>query len=208
MSSLKTPCFPLRASPSANAAKLRRAPRRPHLRPARRQRLRTQALAGDSLTGNSLARLNQRLDEAIAREDYAAAAAIRDDLKQLERVSTLGVEEANAAFYRAFQSGDVKAMGEIWGKGEHVQCVHPWAGCIAGHEEVMESWNIVLSGANFDILLKDVRVHASENQGWVTCLEVMDGEDSRGRLIATNVFEKQNGKWVIIHHHASPAPRP
>jgi translation initiation factor 2A len=72
----------------------------------------------------------------------------------------------------------------------------------------MESWNIVLSGANFDILLKDVRVHASENQGWVTCLEVMDGEDSRGRLIATNVFEKQNGKWVIIHHHASPAPRP
>lgn len=27
-------------------------------------------------------------------------------------------------------------MGEIWGAGDHVQCVHPLAGCIAGREEV------------------------------------------------------------------------
>jgi len=78
--------------------------------PRRRTRdLRAQALKGSSLQGNSLAKLQQQLDAAVAREDYAAAAAIRDDLKQLETVSTLAVEEANAAFYRAFMDSDVEA---------------------------------------------------------------------------------------------------
>mmetsp|Transcript_16050 Transcript_16050/g.40784 ORF Transcript_16050/g.40784 Transcript_16050/m.40784 type:complete len:212 (+) Transcript_16050:192-827(+) len=168
--------------------------------PRRRTRdLRAQALKGSSLQGNSLAKLQQQLDAAVAREDYAAAAAIRDDLKQLETVSTLAVEEANAAFYRAFMDSDVEAMGEIWGHGDHVQCVHPMAGCIAGREEVMESWRIVLAGSSLDIMLQDVRVHASESYGMVTCLEVMDGEDSRGRqvLVGANTIE------VLLPHRCN-----
>lgn len=47
----------------------------------------------------------------------------------------------------------------------------------------MESWGIILSGPGLDIMLQDVRVHASESYGMVTCLEVMDGEDSRGRQV-------------------------
>ena len=34
------------------------------------------------------------------------------------------------------QSGSVAAMSEVWGKGEHVQCIHPLAGCIAGRQAV------------------------------------------------------------------------
>ena len=30
----------------------------------------------------------------------------------------------------------MQAMSEIWGSGEHVQCIHPAAGCIAGRESV------------------------------------------------------------------------
>lgn len=26
------------------------------------------------------------------------------------------------------------------------------------------------------------------------------------RTAATNVFEKQNGRWVMVHHHGSPVP--
>ena len=28
------------------------------------------------------------------------------------------------------------------------------------------------------------------------------------RTAATNVFEKQNGRWVLIHHHGGPIPPP
>ena len=34
------------------------------------------------------------------------------------------------------QSGSLAAMADIWGAGEHVQCVHPGAGCIAGRQAV------------------------------------------------------------------------
>ena len=30
----------------------------------------------------------------------------------------------------------MQAMSEIWGSGEHIQCIHPAAGCIAGRDNV------------------------------------------------------------------------
>ena len=70
------------------------------------------------------------------------------------------MEEANSAFYAAFQSGSLRDMGEAWGKGEHVQCIHPLAGCIAGRGAVLESWKLVLGGARMRVALEDVRVYA------------------------------------------------
>lgn len=65
--------------------------------------------------------------------------------------------------------------------------------------QVMESWRIVLAGSSLDIMLQDVRVHASESYGMVTCLEVMDGEDSRGRqvLVGANTIE------VLLPHRCN-----
>lgn len=48
---------------------------------------------------------------------------------------------------------------------------------------------------------------AGDDLGYVTCVEVIDTDDSVGRICATNVFEKQDGKWVITMHHGSAAPR-
>ena len=39
--------------------------------------------------------------------------------------------------------------------------------------------------------------------GYVTCMEIMEASESRGRILATNVFEKQGGKWKIVHHNGS-----
>ena len=30
-------------------------------------------------------------------------------------------------------------MSAVWGNGEHVQCIHPMAGCIAGRQDVRHS---------------------------------------------------------------------
>jgi len=113
------------------------------------------------------------------------------------------IEEANDAFYHAFQTGNLKAMSEIWGTGEHIQCVHPGSACIAGRTSVLESWKLVLGTGRMSISTQDVRIFATESEGFVTCVEVLDAGDSQGKVVATNVFEKQGGKWKIVHHHGS-----
>lgn len=116
----------------------------------------------------------------------------------------LSVEEANENFYSAFRSGNLAAMAAIWGRGDHVQCIHPAAGCIAGRDSVLQSWKLVLSTGRMSIQLEDVRIFANETNGYVTCVEVIEADDSQGRIAATNIFEKQDGKWKIVHHHGSP----
>jgi hypothetical protein len=72
------------------------------------------------------------------------------------------VEEANERFYAAFQSGSIQAMADAWGTGDHVQCIHPLAGCIAGRASVMESWRLVLGSGRMKISIDDVRIFAGE----------------------------------------------
>ena len=56
-------------------------------------------------------------------------------------------------------------MAAIWGKGEHVQCIHPAAGCIVGRTSVMDSWKMILGSGRMSIQLEDVRISATERCG-------------------------------------------
>ncbi len=50
--------------------------------------------------------------------------------------------------------------------------------------KVLESWRSILAGVRpraFRIDLDDVRVWANDNSGFVTCVEVIDADDSMGR---------------------------
>lgn len=154
-----------------------------------------------------LSRLQSQLEAAVEDEDYELAAQLRDTLQRRRFDARLAVEEANDRFYAAFQSGSLPAMGEVWGKGEHVQCIHPLGSCVAGRQAVMESWKMILGTGRLRITLEDVRVYASDSHAFVTCVEVTESGEGRGRIAATNVFEKQGGAWKLVHHHGSPAPR-
>lgn len=157
----------------------------------------------------SIAELESQLSLAIRSEEYERAAKIRDALQQKQSNSRLAVEDANRKFYEAFMSGNIEAMDEVWGHGDHIQVVHPGTNVIAGRELVMESWRKVLKNVRpraFKIELEDVRVYASEDSAYVTCVELVDADDSQGRIVATNIFMKQDGRWVLTLHHGSPAP--
>jgi len=115
---------------------------------------------------------------------------------------------ANTRFYTAFKNGDLVAMHQAWAKGDHVYVVHPSAGRISGYEMVMQSWEMVCdAGYEFplQIDLQDVEVHVRGDVGYVTCLELVrtKGSSSWGKQVATNVFEKVEGKWFMCIHHAS-----
>jgi ketosteroid isomerase-like protein len=118
------------------------------------------------------------------------------------------VEEANARFYRVFESLDLRQMDEVWAHGDHVRCVHPGWGLLTGWDAVRESWESIFKGSEeMRFSITDVNAYVEGPIGWVTCTENILSE-ARGNisvtsLLATNIFERSAGEWRMIHHHAS-----
>ncbi|XP_045786575.1 uncharacterized protein LOC123913261 isoform X1 [Trifolium pratense] len=64
--------------------------------------------------------LEEELQNAIAEENYAKAAEIRDTLKSLHKDSKTEVLGANNKFYNSFRNGDLAAMQAMWAKRDEV----------------------------------------------------------------------------------------
>ena len=119
------------------------------------------------------------------------------------------VEEANARFYRAFETLDLAQMDAVWAHTERVQCVHPGWPLIAGWTAVRDSWEtIFVNTTEMCFTISDVRVAGGRDLAWVTCTEnilsQVGGRVSVTSLLATNVFERAPDGWRMVHHHASP----
>jgi ketosteroid isomerase-like protein len=119
------------------------------------------------------------------------------------------VEAANRAFYQAFETLEIAEMEKVWLRAPHIKCVHPGWPLLVGWGPVMASWERIFDNTfGMRFTLTDVRVHVNGNFGWVMLIEELDarGYDgpSRSQILTTNLFEKQDGQWFIVHHHASP----
>jgi len=126
-----------------------------------------------------------------------------------------GVEEANAAFYRAFEALDLDEMDAVWAHDEHVRCVHPGWPLLCGWDTVRESWRRIFENTQeMRFTLSNVAVHVGGDLAWVTCTENILSElgerVSVTAILATNLFERAPTGWRLVHHHAShvltPAP--
>ena len=107
---------------------------------------------------------------------------------------------ANRAFYEAFRGEDLDAMETLWARAAPVACVHPGWPPLVGRDEVMESWQGILSSGAPPIRAESASVQRLGDVAYVLCYEVVPG----GRLIATNVFVREDGAWRMVHHHAGP----
>ncbi|BDG05516.1 nuclear transport factor 2 family protein [Anaeromyxobacter oryzae] len=116
--------------------------------------------------------------------------------------SELDVLEANAAFYRAFASGDADAMGSVWSEQHPVACIHPGWDVLDGRDRVLESWRGILESDNApEVSCSVAEAHVLGDVAFVTCHEVIE---EGGRLAATNVFVREDGTWRMVHHQATP----
>lgn len=108
---------------------------------------------------------------------------------------------ANDAFYAAFAGGDFAAMDNLWAQNAPVTCIHPGSPILLGRDDVMTSWQAILD-ANATLGIQGVEntAHIFENTGWVTCFERV--EDAF--LAATNIFVREDGRWKMTHHQATP----
>ena len=118
------------------------------------------------------------------------------------------VRQANARFYKAFESLTLAAMERLWAHGDHVACVHPGWQRLTGWEAVRESWDAIFRNTvEMRFTITDVRVEVRGDLAWVVCTENILSE-ARGNLavtaiLATNVFERRGPDWLMVHHHAS-----
>ena len=128
------------------------------------------------------------------------------------------VAEANARFYRAFETLDPPVMETVWAHGEHVRCVHPGWPLLVGWAMVRASWETIFTHTGeIRFTLADVRPSSHGDLAWVTCTEhiLTEHEDRIAvtAVLATNLFERDGDRWRMVHHHAShifgpPAPAP
>lgn len=111
------------------------------------------------------------------------------------------VLEANEAFYRAFSARDADAMDALWAQHAPVACIHPGWDALDGRVQVVGSFRAILeSGGAPHVRCSGASVHVVGDAAFVTCHEEVSG----ARLVATNVFVREDGAWRLVHHHSSP----
>jgi ketosteroid isomerase-like protein len=125
--------------------------------------------------------------------------------------SKISVEQANAAFYRALESGLIERMDEVWAHEPWVRCVHPGWDMITGWQRVRESWMLIFEGdQKMRASPSEVWVMVTGEMAWVTCTENItvfnEASFDSAQAVATNIFINRDGRWLMVHHHASPIP--
>lgn len=112
---------------------------------------------------------------------------------------------ANLEFYRAFTARDLPAMDALWARRAPVACLHPGWTALIDRDAIMESWTGILSNPDAPrIACFDEEVFPyGGDVALVLCEEELDG----GTLAASNLFVRENDKWLIAHHHAGQIVR-
>jgi ketosteroid isomerase-like protein len=120
------------------------------------------------------------------------------------------VLEANEVFYEALEARNLSAMDRCWSHEPEVACTHPGWHRLDGWTDVVRSWAAIFSNSRpWKVACERARAVVDQDLAVVLCverLETVGGEGEPARMQATNVFRKIDGRWMVIHHHASPMP--
>ena len=123
------------------------------------------------------------------------------------------IAATNRNFYRAMGARDMRAMDQVWLHAEWVGCVHPGRPLISGWKAIRHSWVQIFSGEqHLQIMPSQVVIRVEDRLVWVCCIENItthqQGTWQHSLAQATNLFQRVNDEWKLIHHHASSMPPP
>ncbi|MEP7198667.1 MAG: nuclear transport factor 2 family protein, partial [Chloroflexota bacterium] len=123
------------------------------------------------------------------------------------------IAETNRNFYRAMRTGDMRLMEQVWLHADWVGCVHPGWPLLVGWPNIRHSWTQIFAGGqSLHIMPSQVVMHIEKDLAWVTCVENITAHEENAWqhsvATATNLFQRANDEWRMIHHHASAMPPP
>jgi ketosteroid isomerase-like protein len=127
------------------------------------------------------------------------------------------VRAANAAFYSAFEAGDLDAMADVWEHSDRIAVTHPGWPTLRGWPSVAGSWDAIFRNTPYiQFVLTGDDVVIAGDVAWVTLDEnilqatgspdggAVDAEELSGaRVAAVNVFVRTRGGWRMVLHHGS-----
>jgi len=117
-------------------------------------------------------------------------------------------QEAEQAFYEAFQRADLDAMMAVWAEDEDVYCVHPGGSRLTGIERIRESFRqIFANGATMRFQLRglqQVRGGLIAVHSVYEVITLVGERRAANAVVATNVYTNVGGGWRMLAHHASP----
>lgn len=117
-------------------------------------------------------------------------------------------EAAEAAFYRAFEQGDLDGMMAVWAPSADIQCIHPLGGLLTGGGAIRASWSEIFRSQlprRFEIERLNVVRSADLVVHIVTETIILPLQRQRfAPLLATNAYRRIESSWHLVLHHASP----
>jgi len=119
-------------------------------------------------------------------------------------------DDAEQAFYDAFNRGDLEAMMKVWSEDEETVCVHPGGSRFSGITAIRESWKQLFeTGMKFNVRISNVVRNHSALIAVHSLLQhvSVEGDDTIAPpLITTNVYARGPEGWQLLLHHTSPSP--
>ena len=120
---------------------------------------------------------------------------------------------ANDAFYKALSAGSIEGISAACAHDQGVTALHETSVEVAvGWDAVLASWKAVPfdSFAELSCVMTNPAIKVHGTIARVAGLEKVRGKMRSGEAFAftalgTNIYEKQGGKWLIVHHHANKA---
>lgn len=157
--------------------------------------------------------LEGRMHELASKGDYVAAAAVRDELCAAQFDDEVHVLSANTELYSAFSARDIDRIKALWLQASYVQCIHPYdhRKPTSGYSEVCSSWKSLFDQGKLRrsvVSAENVRVNVRGATATVSCVEQVSSRKTKrpqNQMLATNVFRKVRGRWLLIHRHVSHA---
>jgi ketosteroid isomerase-like protein len=124
------------------------------------------------------------------------------------------VAAANRAFDTAISGRDINAMERLWAAEPYVIALHPASkALIVGWDAVRKSWEGTFDRfAEISVVMKEPQIHIAENVAWVVGMESVQGKSRNGDAVSfmaftTNMYEKRDGRWLMVLHTTSRVPQ-
>ncbi len=123
------------------------------------------------------------------------------------------VKEANDAYYAALSARSSSKIEDIWahnGRVTNIFAVNPaptvgWDGVKAAYDNLFERFPKLL------VSMPEPMIRVEGPAALVVGVETQEAQLANGsavkaKLPATNVFHKEGGKWLMVHHQTSRPP--
>jgi ketosteroid isomerase-like protein len=132
-------------------------------------------------------------------------------MKREEVSVAAGVRKANIEFYHAFESLSIEMMDSLWKHDDDVICIHPGWDLFTGWLAIRESWTVIFRNTEMiRFIITNMKIRTLDNKSRmaiVVCQENIEssinGQLVRIGVIATNIFERNDNQWLLVHHHGS-----